>query len=158
FCSALNANDPTWAPTSAGTPYLPGCTYVYLKLEADAGTFPQFPEIRFTVHGKNDIWDPRTSTRGYSTNWALHIADAITDPTWGLGDTSVNQDQLIAAANVCDEMITCAAGDEAAYSLHWHYDTGTSPGDAIQQMMSAAAGRLSRIGGEWFIWPAYWQG
>jgi hypothetical protein len=145
-------------PAVTNTPYLGGCTYVYLKIEADSGTFPQFPEIRFTVHGKNDIYDPRTSTRGYSTNWALHIADAITDPAWGLGDSSVNQDQLIAAANVCDEEVGCAAGSEARYSLHFHYDTSTAPGDVIQQMMSAAAGRLSRIGGEWYIWPAYWQG
>jgi hypothetical protein len=25
-------------------------------------------------------------------------------------------------------------------------------------MMPGAVGRLSRIGGEWFIWPAYWHG
>lgn len=154
----LYNNDPTWAPTSNGTPYLAGCTWVYLKLEADSGTFPQFPEIRFTVKGKNDIFDPRTNTTGYTTNWALHIADAITDANWGLGDNTVNQAQLIAAANVCDEMVTCAAGSEKRYSLHWHYDTSLSPGDAIAQMMDAAAGRLSRIGGEWYIWPAYWQG
>lgn len=168
--SDLFANDPAWAPTVNGTPYLGGCTWVYLKLEADSSTFPQFPEIRFTVKGKKDIFDPRTSLTGYSTNWALHVADAITDPLWGLGDNSVNQAQLIAAANVCDEQVQCQSPkvvsgllqfgslDESRYCLHWHYDTGTSPGDAIQQMMDAAAGRLSRIGGEWYIWPAYWQG
>ncbi len=144
--------------TVSNIPYLAGCAYVYLKIEADAGTFPEFPEIRFTIHGKNDIWDPRTSTRGFTTNWALHVADVISDPTWGLGDVSVNQDQLIAAANVCDEQVVCAAGEEAQYSLHMHYDTSTAPGDVLDQMMTAAAGRLSRIGGEWYIWPAYFQG
>ena len=144
-------------PTTA-TPYLGGCTYVYLKIEADSGNFPQFPEIRFTVKGKNNVFDPRTSSTGYTTNWALHVADAITDSTWGLGDNTVNQDQLIAAANVCDESVGCAAGAESRYALNWHYDTSTAPGDALAQMMDAAAGRLSRIGGEWYIWPAYWQG
>ncbi len=208
FCSALQANDPTWAPNSQGTPYLAGCTYVYLKLEYNTSLFPQFPEIKFTVMGKNDIYDPRTGETGYTTNWALHVADAITDPAWGLGDDTVNEAQLIAAANVCDEQIECAAGltswepdtlytvgesysyggntytvtsnyrsgssfgstdtshttqssgttqTEAQYALSWAYDTGTSPGDAINQMMQAV-GRLSRIGGEWYIWPAYWQG
>src|SRR6185437_3294823 len=33
-----------------------------------------------------------------------------------------------------------------------------SPGNVLQTMMPAAAGRLSRIGGEWFLWPAYWTG
>jgi hypothetical protein len=163
-------NDPTWAPADGGTPYLGGCTWVYLKLEADSATFPQFPEIRFTVKGKNDVWDPRTSSRGYTTNWALHVADAITDATWGLGDNTVNQAQLIAAANVCDEQVQCQAPTlsggvishggltESRYALHWHYDTSISPGDAIVKMMDAADGRLSRIAGEWYIWPAYWQG
>ncbi len=54
-------------------------------------------------------------------------------------------------------MVTCAAGSEARYSVHCHYDSSVGPGDAIQKMMPAAAGRLSRIGGGWFIWPAYWQ-
>jgi hypothetical protein len=146
-------------PTSVTmTPYLGGCAYVYLRIRADSSNFPAFPEIRFTVRGKNDIYDPRTGTRGYSSNWALNIADAITDPAWGLGDNTVNQDQLIAAANVCDEQVACAVGLEARYAVHWHYDTSCSPGDAIARMMDAAAGRLSRIGGEWYIWPAYWQG
>jgi hypothetical protein len=121
--------------------------------------FPGEPEIRFTIRGKNDIYDPRTGTTGYSNNWALCVADVITDAAFGLGDTSgVNQAQLIAAANVCDEQVALAAGTESRYTLNWHYDTSLAPGDAIDQMMAAAAGRVSRVGGEWFIWPAYWQG
>jgi len=144
--------------TTTMTPYLAGCSYVYLKVEADSGNFPAFPEVRFTVRGKNDIYDPRSGLSGYTSNWALNIADAITDPTWGLGDNTVNLDQLCAAANVCDELVSCAAGVEARYAVHWHYNSSTSPGDAIAHMMDAAEGRLSRIGGEWYIWPAYWQG
>lgn len=207
----LYANDPTWTPNANGTPYLAGCTWVYLKLEYDTGTFPSFPEIRFTVKGKNDIYDPRTGTRGYSTNWALQVADVVTDAKWGLGDNTVNQDQLIAAANVCDEQVACQGGSataspwapdqfyttgetyiyqgalytvnsnynsgstfgsadishstltqttatESRYCCHLHYDTATSPGDVLNKMMEAAGGRLSRIGGQWYVWPAYWQG
>ncbi|WP_420239269.1 hypothetical protein ACOBR2_06735 [Telmatobacter bradus] len=145
-------------PTDNLTPYLGGCTWVYLKLEYDSSTFPQFPEIRFTVHGKKDIYDPRTGTKAWTANWALNAADVISDPTWGLGDSSINQDQLIAAANVCDETVECYAGTEARYSLHMHYDTSLAPGDVLARMMPAAAGRLTRSGGEWFIWPAYWVG
>lgn len=209
FCSALQANDSTWSPTAQGTPYLGGCSYLYLKIEADAGTFPQFPEIRCTIMGKNDIWDPRSSSRGYTTNAALHLADAITDPTWGLGDGTVNEDQLIAAANVCDEQVACQGGmntwepdtiftvgqvysqggnaytvihnytsgatfgatdlanttesagtaqTEAQFSLHWNYDSGTAPGEALQHMCDSKLFRMSRSGGEWYIFPPYWQG
>jgi hypothetical protein len=158
--ASMTANDPNWAADGLGnSPWCGGCTYVYLKVEHDTAMFPNAPEIRFTVRGKNDIWDPRTGTRGYSTNWALHIADVLTD-LQELGDVgAVNQAQLIAAANVCDEQVAIAiGGTESRYCLHWHYDTAVAPGDVLQTMMPAAAGRISRVGAEWFIWPAYWQG
>jgi hypothetical protein len=157
---SLTANDPNWAPSSGGSPWVGGCAYVYLKVEYDTAMFPGEPEIRFTVRGKNDILDPRTGTTGYTTNWALHVADHLSDPIFGINDaTAVNQAQLIAAANVCDEQVTLAnTQTEARYCLHMHYDTSISPGDVLSQMMPAAIGRISRIGGEWYIWPSYWQG
>jgi hypothetical protein len=162
FSTSLYANDPTWGPGAGGTlPCLMGCAYIYLKIEYDTTLFPSLPEIKVTVRGKNDIFDPRTGTRGYSTNWALLVADQITDTTWGLGDTDgVNQDQLIAAANVCDEAVDVAATGttEARYSCHFHDDSSVDPFNRLQKMMNAAVGRVSRIGGEWYIWPAYWQG
>ena len=99
------------------------------------------------------------SSSGYTSNGALIIADIFADPLFGLGD-SVNTDQLIAAANVCDESVALAAGGtEARYACHWNFDTSTAPGDAIQQfLMGMGGGRISRIGGEWYIWPGYWQG
>jgi hypothetical protein len=156
--TGLTANDPQWATSASGSPFVGGCTYVYLKVEYNTGTFPGEPEIRFTVHGR-PVYDPRTNTTAYSSNWALIQNAALTDPDFGIGDASVNQDQLIAAANVCDEQIALAAGGtESQYSCHWHYDTSTAPGDVLSTTSNAAAGRLSRIGGELFIWPAYYQG
>jgi hypothetical protein len=146
-------------PASAtNTPSLMGCAYLYLNVGYDTAEFANAPEVRVTVTGKNDIYDPRTGLHGYSTNWALQVADAITNKPFGLGDNSVNQAQLIAAANVCDEEIQTSQGMETNYAQHLHYDTSTAPGDALALMMPSAGGRLSRIGGEWYIWPAYWQG
>jgi hypothetical protein len=159
YDTGLHANDPVWGPSAEGLPYVGGCTYVYLKIEYNTTTFPAEPEIRFTVNGKNDIFDPRTGTTGFTTNWALIVGDVITNTEFGLGDPTVNQDQLIAAANICDEQIALAAGGtEAQYACSYHYDTGTGPGDVLATMMDGAAGRLSRIGGEWYIWPAAWLG
>jgi hypothetical protein len=159
--SGLTANDPNWAADGHGnSPWVAGCCYIYLKIEYNQSLFPGEPEVRITTRGKNDIKDPRTGDIVFTNNWALIVADVLTDPTFGLGDlTSVNEAQLIAAANVCDEQVTLAiGGTESRYCCNWQYDTGTSPGDILQTMMPAAAGRLSRIGGEWYIWPAYWQG
>jgi hypothetical protein len=162
----FTANDPNWAASASGSPWLGGCAYVYLKIEYDAAMFPQFPEIRFTIHGKEDILDPRTGLTGYTENPALIVNDILTGAAWGLGDSTVNRAQLIAAANVCDETLSCAptvadpAGSltEARYAASWHYDTSTPPGEAIKVFLEAMGGRLTRTGGEWFIWPAYWQG
>jgi hypothetical protein len=159
YITGLTANDRNWAPAGGKTPWVGGCAYVYLKVEYDTAMFPGEPEIRFTVRGKCDILDPRTGLAGYTNNWALVVADVLSDPVNGVGDgAAVNTAQLIAAANICDEQVACAAGLEARYTCNWHYDTSTAPGDVLDQMMAAAAGRLSRIGGQWFIWPAYWQG
>jgi hypothetical protein len=160
---SLTANDPNWAADGLGnSPWVGGCTYVYLKIEYNTNLFPGEPEIRLTVNGKNDIWDPRTSTRGFTSNWALIAADVITDIQFGLGDDTVNQAQLIAAANVCDEQVPLAIAPggltEARYTTNYHCDTSTTPGDVLATMLPGAAGRLSQIGGEWYLWPAYWQG
>ena len=160
----MTANDGNWAAFGGSAPWLGGCCYVYLKIQANSSLFPAPPEIRFTVRGKNDIYDPRTCTRGFTNNWALIAADVLTDSVFGLGDDSVNQAQLIAAANVCDEQVQVAALSattptyESRYCTDWHTDTSTGPGDVLAAMMPGAAGRISRIGGEWYVWPAYWQG
>jgi hypothetical protein len=155
YMASLTANDSTW-PTTAN---VGGCAYLYLNVGYDTQLFQAPPEIRITVQGKNSIYDPRSGRTGYSTNWALQVADVLTDPLWGLGDgAGVNTAQLVAAANVCDEMVTTSQGAEARYTQHIHYDTSMGPGDVLQMMMPTAAGRLSRIGGEWFIWPAAWIG
>jgi hypothetical protein len=166
----ITGNSTTW--DNASDALLLGCTYVYLKLEYDTAMFPNTPgavEVKFTIRGKNDIWDPRTGTKGYTSNAALICADVVLDPKYGLGDVDAFKDsgsvaQLIAAANVCDEQVLVEALSdvtptyEARYSCHFHYDTSVAPGDALTTMMQSMGGRVSMPGGEWYFYPAYWQG
>ena len=155
---ALTANDGTWSASSSGSPYMGGCTYVYLKIEYNQNLFPSVPEIKFTVKGK-PVYDPRTGQTTYSHNPALVMADVLTDPDFGLDDVSVNQAQLIAAANICEEQVeTATAGTEDRYACHWHYDTSTGPGDVIKTIGESMGGRFSRIGGEWYMFPAAYYG
>jgi hypothetical protein len=159
--AGLTANDPIWAASSTGSPWVGGCTYVYLKVESNATLFPGEPEIRITVNGKNNIWDPRLQANVYTCNSALVFADVITDPVYGLGDNTVNQAQLMAAANVCDEQVTVAAvgvGTEARYTTNHHYDTSVAPGDAMAAMLPFMGGRHTEAGGEHFVFPAYYPG
>jgi hypothetical protein len=155
YMASLSANDSVW-PSTAN---VSGVAYLYLNVGFDTNLFTNPPEIRITVNGKDTIYDPRSGATGFSTNWALQVADVITDPTFGLGDAgSVNTAQLIAAANVCDQLILTSQGNEPQYPQNIHFDSSTAPGDQLSLMMPSAQGRLSRIGGQWFIWPAYWQG
>lgn len=159
--SALTANDPNWIAGPSGSPYVGGCAYLYLKTEYDANQFPSPPEIRVTLNGKNNIWDPRTNTYGYTANWALCVADVLLNPEYGLGESqsAINVPQLIAAANICDEQVPLAAGGtEARYTLNGTFNTSQGPGDMLQKMMSAAAGRISNVGGQWFIFPGAYVG
>ncbi|QMV19702.1 hypothetical protein GOB94_14120 [Granulicella sp. 5B5] len=154
----LTANDPNWAASASGNPYVGGCTYVYLKVEYNPGMFPAEPQIRFTTYGK-PIFDPRTSTTAYSSNAALVCADWASDSVNGLGLT-VNQAQLIAAANVCDEEVysSVAAAYEYRYACHYHFDSVTAPSDVYSTLLQSMGGRRSLIGGQEYIVPAYWQG
>ena len=144
FSTGLQANDPVWSPSASGVPYLGGCAYAYLKIEYDENMFPSDPEIRFTIQGKNTIYDPRTGTRGYSDNWALIVNDVLADPQFGLGldyATWINNAQLIAAANVCDEQVGLAAGSsESRYKCHFHYDTSLDPGSVLETIMPRRSG------------------
>ena len=106
---SMTTNDSNWAANAQGSPYVGGCTYVYLQISYDAGMLPNGyqTEVRFDVNGKDDIYDPRNNTHGFTTNWALLVADRFTDAKLGLGAdySELNEEQLIAAANVCDETV-----------------------------------------------------
>ena len=166
----LTANDPNYAADGLGnSPWVAGCAYIYLKVEYNPTVFPNAPEIRVSVKGKNNIWDPRNNTRGWSCNAALCIADAILDTQFGVGDLEAFQDagslaQLIAAANICDEQVAVEAlassgtPTESRYSVHYKCDAATPPGNMIDAMLPAMGGRISQPGGEWYLYPAAWIG
>ena len=95
---------------------LRGCAAIQLRLTYDQDAFPGgIPNITVDIEGKNDIWDPRTQTAGYSENPALCLADYMANPTWGIGarigePDGIDEMSLIEAANICDETVPLAGG------------------------------------------------
>jgi hypothetical protein len=156
YMGSLHANDSRWGPDASGnTPSLMGCSYLYLKAEYDTNVFPSKPDARATIKGKA-VYDPRTGETAYSENWALIVADIIQNTDYGLGD-AVNQDQLIAAANICDEQVAFSGsggGTEARYTCHYTWTMDKSVGNVLNDLMTGAGGRMSFIEGEWYIFPA----
>jgi hypothetical protein len=139
-----------------------GMTYAALKLTYDDGVFNGLPSISFVVQGKNNIYDPRTGTYGYTTNAALCIADYLSNPTWGFGaryGIEIPTAPLIAAANVCDEQVPLASGAaEARYTCNGTFDVSTKRGEVLQNLLTSCAGRLSYSGGQFVIQPGAWYG
>jgi len=137
-----------------------GHALVYIQMGYDAAYFPSYPtNLSFIVKGKNDILDPRTGTRGYTENSALCIADYMCQPRlrggFGLAiGSTIDQNNLIAAANVCDETLSLAVGGTVPqYSCDTNLTLDTGRGTNIQRMLTSCAGRLAVQGGVWSIIP-----
>ena len=87
---------------------LRGIAYIYARLEFSSSAFPNgLPNISAIVQGKK-VFDPRTSTTGFSRNPALCVRDYLTDTKYGFGasSTEINDSTFIASANACDEDVT----------------------------------------------------
>lgn len=131
---------------------LRGITYLYVMLTYDPAVWNTgIPNISAVVRGKTDIYDPRTATTGYSTNWALCVNNYITS-SQGLNcnyATEIDEALLIAAANVSDEQleITTAANlatttHQNRYTCNGTIDTSHKPMDILTSMMTAGAGSV----------------
>lgn len=157
--SVLSSMDSNWPVTAICA----GHAVSYIRLQYDASIFPNgIPGVRVDIIGKNDIYDPRSGTRGYSENWALCVTDVLCSTDYGLQCnyvTEIDEPQLIAAANTCDEQVLLINGDsEARYSCNGTFTTEQAAGDILSSMMTAAAGRIAYVGGLWKIFPAVWVG
>jgi hypothetical protein len=109
------------------------------------------------VKGKNDIYDPRTETYGYSTNPALILADykTMSRDLGGYGESwnEINTQSLITAANICDEDLAYLydGATEKRYYLGGEISTGDAPSNTISEILSTMAGYTERINGKWHI-------
>ncbi|WP_417844847.1 hypothetical protein [Thalassospira sp.] len=131
-----------------------GCAKLYVRLTWDSKIYAGgIPQIKCMVKGKNDILDPRTGVRGYSNNWGLCVADYI---TISLGVDAarddVDDDDLIASANISDEDIPLAdGGTEKRYVVNGVIDTDNPVGDNLKELINPGAGLVVNAGGKWKI-------
>lgn len=142
-----------------GNHRLSGCAAIYVRLTYDAAKFSGVPNFTAIVKGAK-VYDPRDETTAWSANAALCVADYLAHPVYGLGadyGDEVAAAALVAAANICDEAVTLAAGGtEARYECHGTFDTSEKPADVIPRLLSAMAGKAILSGGKWFIHAAAW--
>ena len=125
---------------------LRGCTYLYIRQRVDGKEFPQgLTNIRALVRGKSDLYDPRTQTRGYSSNFALVLLDFI-QSEYGIRAplSLIDQDSFIAAANLSDEAVALHdGGSQPRYTINGIVDSKNTGQNNLQQLLTA--------GGEAFL-------
>lgn len=133
-----------------------GCAGAYVRMKYDEDKFPNgLPAITFLVHGKNDIYDPRTDTTGYTANAALCAADYIATDNIGLGAAygdEILTDDLIEAANICDEDVNLlGGGTEKRYEANGTFETDETPFENLKALTGAMAGAAITQGKFWVI-------
>lgn len=132
---------------------LAGVAYLAIKLVYDRDVFPRgIPNIKALVRGKK-LYDPRDDSTAWSTNLALAVRDYLAGD-YGLASTSAEIDDtaLAAAANICDEAVTLAAGgSEARYTVNAVLDTGSTPRANMEALLSGCGGALTWPAGRWTL-------
>jgi len=126
-----------------------GIAYLYVRYEYDQDIFPNgLPTVTAVVQGKK-VYDPRTSSTGYSSNAALCIRDFLTS-SYGLTDSAIDDVSFSAAANECDENVSLdGGGTEKRYALNGIVQANRSVGDVLGDMVTACAGTLFWGSGYW---------
>lgn len=129
-----------------------GIAYIYVRMEYDQNVFAEgIPLFTAKVQGKK-VYDPRTSTTGYSANAALCIRDYLVS-TYGLdNDGDTNDTSFQASANTCDESVTLAdSATESRYEINGVISLDQTPSDILGDMMTACAGTLFWGQGKWHL-------
>jgi hypothetical protein len=156
FHAAMQANLPgVWTEAHRQT----GCAKIYVV--GATNNFPGgLPNVTVVVKGKNDIFDPRSSTSGYTDNAALCIRDYLTTPLLGVGEPSsvINDVGWNAEANICDEAVALAAGGtEKRYTVNGQFTKKADDMSVLGRMMSACAGTLTHQGGEYTLYTGAYR-
>jgi hypothetical protein len=117
------------------------------------------PKVTYRVKGKK-LYDPRTSTTTYGNNAALCILDYLMDDKYGLGvsTSEINMQSFEDAADVCDEDVTLAeGGTEKRYTINGMIDTSLTPRDVLENMLTACAGKLIYVNGQFKLLAAKYR-
>mgnify|MGYP001193927301 CR=1 FL=1 len=130
---------------------LQGICYCYIRLEFDADAYPNGePAISFLVKGKK-VYNPNTTSTGWSDNAALCLRDYLTSD-YGLDTDDIDDTFFGAAANICDENVTLAAGGtEKRYTCNGSFTTAEKPADVIDDLLTALGGTIWYAQGTWRV-------
>ena len=90
--------------------------------------------------------------------------DFLTDTRYGLGCSAdeIDDTSFIAAANICDELITLASGGLSAdvvehrYTCNGSFETNETPKQVLENMLTSCAGILTYTNGKFRLLVGAW--
>jgi len=129
-----------------------GRTYIYIRMQYNADIFPNLPRFTALIKGKK-VYDSRTSTTSWSNNSGLCIRDYLKS-SYGLNveDIELNDTYLIAAANVCDELVTLQdASTQKRYTCDTVLERNVQVIDNLQELISSFVGSVVYVQGKFRI-------
>ena len=138
---------------------LRGVAYIYVRLQYSQDIFPAgIPNISAVVKGKK-VYDPRTQITAWSENSALCIRDyLLSDYGFNCATDEVDDAYVIASANICDEQVMLkAGGTQSRYTTNGAIDTAVAPLDNLNNLISALAGSVTYVQGQFRVYAASYQ-
>ena len=147
----------SWDSSRKGT----GICYVAINMEADWDALHTvgIPNVSARIRGVK-AYDPRTSTTVYTQNPALlarwWLVDSGYCPT--TLDAEIDEDELIASANVCDELVEFSAGNFAArYTANGYINSNANPLENLNKILGAMDGSALWLSGKWQLLAGYYR-
>lgn len=110
--------------------------YMVLKIDPDSTVWGSVPDVWAVIEGSNEVYDPRTSTSGYSENLALHALHVMRHAELGARpDAELDLTSVQDAANFCDALVS---GEKRYYG--GTYVTAPSPDYQVAAEILSQAG------------------
>lgn len=131
---------------------LKGIAYLYVRIEQSPEVSLNIQNISAIVKGKK-VYDPRTTLTTWSENAALCARDYLaSDEGFDSDDDEINDTYCIAAANICDELVTKRDGTtQARYTCNGVLDTASTLSDNYQSLLTAMVGVTTYVQGKFRI-------
>ncbi len=148
--SLIAETDGKWTASHRGQ----GRAFLVMRIKLRPEAFSSgVPSISAIVRGADTILDPRTGATGWSDNPALCLAWYLTSSFgWRAAWNDIDQPALMAAANICDEIIGRRDGSgEHRYTVNGVVSLGEGKIAITRKLVAAMAGALVVSGGRFYI-------
>lgn len=135
-----------------------GVAKIYAKFKlTDDVVEAGMPNITAIIEGRDEIFDPRDDSTGYSRNAPLIFYDFMALPReeggFGAYEDEIPDETWIGAqANVADETVE----SQPRYAIDAVITTGAPPSEIRDVMVVNQAGSYAFVGGKHLMRPGYW--